>query len=890
DEVKQSADQIRTESETAEDAVITGKRQDHQQIHSQALELNPNRHTGSANLENPDNDDESIQVIDAGKVIAERNKRHSSESKNSAALDTKPEAEKADQKNIVDPDPRPSYIQGLKTVTETSKSPEEAQEKKQKFDKFYNLRKEAESLADNSMPAPDSMTMTSPRPERAPSRDLRDLQNDLPIRDEEHIADTHAAIKTVTVKRGDTLWSIAKEHLGKQASDKDINNCVNKIAEDNQIVDRNKIYQDQQLVVLDHSSAEDSPKFADQPVPGATYTVQTGDTLFAIAERVLGDSATDQQKMDYVSNTAEVNKLSDRNKIFSGQELKLPGIRPADDKTPSPEFDPSPEPTPESTSSHIPQPERPSEQTPEVKPGLPEVLSEAREVGPTNINDLNDEFLDIAKKHGIATEHLQDDLNEIKRRVDKGETTAAEIEKTYKHVERLLETESSAGVKEGDRKILAQQVIDHTARTKNIDQGHHNTCQVTSLECRIYQRTPSHAARMVTDLALTGKYTSEDRGATVEMPVKAVDDESTDFPVKDGLRSYASELFQVCAVNIHYVKEGLGTKYVQKQVDKNADDSDDTGERLYKKGEKKPFRKDPNLDDNALIEINQAITGEPSDGFVFCHETYVCGKEKGLTTVSTEADFINKLRSTAPSDYPLILGVHTASDPFWSDSNHGAAGGAGGKGGGGHFVSVRSYDSGPPPTVELDNQWSKSNDHDKMPVHQLFLAMHHPNEACKELEKDLLLSRSEGKVNPALEFDLMRLQLLQEPIKPSDVSKIETNAISLFQQQCQRWQTEKQAGNLDISEQDATLLKFQEIINLSPVEGKIQLRRELDKGGFISHKEYVRLLVEYGKFTKREPDVTEQQSQVFTRLLSELPRKEQFKMLDEILGINISEE
>ena len=51
-----------------------------------------------------------------------------------------------------------------------------------------------------------------------------------------------------------------------------------------------------------------------------TYVVQKGDTLWAIAERVLGDGSR------YVE-LATLNGISDPNKIHIGQELKIDGVQ-----------------------------------------------------------------------------------------------------------------------------------------------------------------------------------------------------------------------------------------------------------------------------------------------------------------------------------------------------------------------------------------------------------------------------------------------------------------------------------------------------------------------------------------------------------------------------------
>jgi LysM repeat protein len=67
------------------------------------------------------------------------------------------------------------------------------------------------------------------------------------------------------------------------------------------------------------------------------YTVQTGDTLSAIAKKFYGNSAQ-------FAVIAQANNISDFRKIFPGQELKIPTIAPAPTPLPQP---PAPTPPPE---------------------------------------------------------------------------------------------------------------------------------------------------------------------------------------------------------------------------------------------------------------------------------------------------------------------------------------------------------------------------------------------------------------------------------------------------------------------------------------------------------------------------------------------------------------
>ena len=100
-----------------------------------------------------------------------------------------------------------------------------------------------------------------------------------------------------TVKSGDTLSEIAKEY----------GTTINAIASLNNISNPDLIYVGQYLLIPTTSNANVSTS--------TTYTVKNGDTLSGIANRF----GTTYQKL------AEINGISDPNKIFAGQVIKITG-------------------------------------------------------------------------------------------------------------------------------------------------------------------------------------------------------------------------------------------------------------------------------------------------------------------------------------------------------------------------------------------------------------------------------------------------------------------------------------------------------------------------------------------------------------------------------------
>lgn len=78
------------------------------------------------------------------------------------------------------------------------------------------------------------------------------------------------------------------------------------------------------------------------PAFASTYTVKKGDSLWSISKQQLGNGSRWRE-------IYEANKeiIKDPNRIYVGQELRIPDGEPAPEPTPEPTPDPTPEPTPE---------------------------------------------------------------------------------------------------------------------------------------------------------------------------------------------------------------------------------------------------------------------------------------------------------------------------------------------------------------------------------------------------------------------------------------------------------------------------------------------------------------------------------------------------------------
>jgi len=225
---------------------------------------------------------------------------------------------------------------------------------------------------------------------------------------------------------------------------------------------------------------------------------------------------------------------------------------------------------------------------------------------------------------------FQEDMDSLEKRASeqKPPMTPDKVRDTYKEVFRLIEAPDGKDVpiKVGDRVKLAEQVMHQAAHPTSVDQGYHNTCNVATVEARLYTTDPSRAAKLVSDVATTGK--TDIPGPplrTVEIDPNSLkpDNEGRLNPPKDGSRSHASQVFEVAAVNISWALENArqsppGQIRYEQHKPVPGLNPPDTGERLMDYSKKPPqeVREDspphkpdrtPSISNDRIVELSHQL-------------------------------------------------------------------------------------------------------------------------------------------------------------------------------------------------------------------------------------------------------------------------------------------
>lgn len=340
------------------------------------------------------------------------------------------------------------------------------------------------------------------------------------------------------------------------------------------------------------------------------------------------------------------------------------------------------------------------------------------------------EVLSLAR-HKMAASELQEFRQSLDT-LQKRSLSAPEKGGALLQVHRLL-TATSGAVGESERIQLAKLVLQNAAFPNRIDQGNHNTCNVTTLETRCYSRYPSIAAGVVADIALTGQFKTAD-GTMVKLESLEKDFESRLYRIDGGSRNYASQLFQMVAINAYWSRQdhmpngkyaGRGNiVYAQESSRGNS-----TGEYILNKGVSPAQRftlknggaDGPQIDVEELVDINNQIVGKEEDDLIL--ERNSSARKKGIVSIDSSADLRRVLtRLKAENKFPVVLVVDAAMPPFSSGSDQASRFAR-------HGVTVTDYDS-VNDKVTIDNQYGKANDHTGEPgqkaragSEELYLAM-----------------------------------------------------------------------------------------------------------------------------------------------------------------------
>ena len=329
-----------------------------------------------------------------------------------------------------------------------------------------------------------------------------------------------------------------------------------------------------------------------------------------------------------------------------------------------------------------------------------------------------------------------------------------EKEKVFENVSKLLDKREGTKFSAKERADLAEQTLWHISHEKRNMQGFNQTCNITDVRGLFINEEPSVVARVMADVANTGRLLTND-GSVIKPDLASLKPregtpENT-FPPADGNRTFLGKVWDVTGINVYYQRQVAdisgstipkgSMEYREIKPEKEGDH----GHRLVKTDNQgKLWTLNKNYADGSqwgraepldqpyfhgfnMMDVYSQLSSNPKQGKMIVDKNeYVGTKEQaekfeslGGVRVETADELENFL---SKADFPVIVQLNTAilkqrsmqrqalkegKDP--STVKLGT--------GGEHVVLLMSYEKGNPEngnvsTLGIDNSWYAKDDFD----------------------------------------------------------------------------------------------------------------------------------------------------------------------------------
>ena len=232
-----------------------------------------------------------------------------------------------------------------------------------------------------------------------------------------------------------------------------------------------------------------------------------------------------------------------------------------------------------------------------------------------------------------------------------------------------------------------------------IDQGFHNTCNVTAISKVLLANDPAAYAEMLSSTALNSYYQSPD-GKRISIDAQSLqpDHESASGETINAKRNDATQIFDLVAINNYWQRRVPPFSYVQRQ----STGAGDTGERLLNsfgqpiKTSDGRYLDQPSLDCVAMATIGKEVGIQGN--FLIANRATDAGAG-AIVSSATQLD--ETLKDMLSKGHPAMIFVHSGNKLFTGKYGVG--------GGGWHVVTIDSYNPSTK-TFHLSNQWGAGND------------------------------------------------------------------------------------------------------------------------------------------------------------------------------------
>jgi len=362
------------------------------------------------------------------------------------------------------------------------------------------------------------------------------------------------------------------------------------------------------------------------------------------------------------------------------------------------------------------------------------------------------------------SDSLKGYMNSFEKRATANQLSKHEVAETYQQINRILSATGDKPLTEEQRKQVVKETLRHCGEPEIISQGQHNTCNVTAVQVRAYALHPSKAAKLVADVATTGEYTTP-VGIKVKLDSLSIipDKEARESRPDLGHRDYATQLFNLAAVNVWYAAAKPEWHYEQR-IEKSAETNKehvreqivDHGKPVLYPNSKKPLD-GPTLGADQIAFINDAIVGKHEPYAILAmndsHAVLPGVKKQSARAadIVDEGHFKSLLEDLKNKhQLPAIAAVETGVYPLNVDAGTPILGYENG----GHVVNITDFAGGKNPHVSVDNEWSPKEDHpnNSVVLHDMYLCIGGAAVARTDAGCDLIDAEKKHTAAPVAEM------------------------------------------------------------------------------------------------------------------------------------------
>lgn len=330
---------------------------------------------------------------------------------------------------------------------------------------------------------------------------------------------------------------------------------------------------------------------------------------------------------------------------------------------------------------------------------------------------------------------LESDLSTFEMQGAANGLDAAKVSQFYDATTNLLKSKS-AHYNPTQKNSLAMELIHHAAHPEAIKQGMMQTCNVSSVECRLLVREPQAVAKLVAQVVKDGTFVTADG-------TKLTDNWHSIKPIGgESQRDMLDGLVQTTLVNCHWARykewdnDSTTYRYERKLGNNDAERVYEyqNGPRVEMRGDDHKIIQDPNLDSGTFLAIYNQVAGTSERPFSIVNgnmsrekNVTPCQSDDKCTYVNSETELHQVLtKAIADKQFPAVIAVHTANFPFRKQTlNADPNAGVDDDHFGWHSIAITKYDAATH-TVKIHNSWGKEDDVN-ISLHQLYKATQKPD-------------------------------------------------------------------------------------------------------------------------------------------------------------------